>query len=320
MNKVLVIRFSSIGDIVLTTPVVRALKQQLNAEVHYLTKESFASIPASNPYVDRVHVLSKNLGTVLKELKQENFDFIIDLHANFRTFLVKSYLLKPSASFRKLNFEKFLLVHFHINRLPQKHIVQRYLEAGRKLGILDDGKGLNFFIPEKDEISPDKLPAAFQTGYTAVVIGATYFTKRLPDHKVIKLCERIKGPVVLIGGKSEIASGERIEQHFRSTDPEKILNTCGQYNLNQSASLVKNASKVFSNDTGLMHIAAAFQKETFSIWGNTVPDFGMYPYQTPHTIIEVKNLPCRPCSKLGFEKCPKGHFHCMEKIEFKEEY
>jgi ADP-heptose:LPS heptosyltransferase len=94
-----------------------------------------------------------------------------------------------------------------------------------------------------------------------------------------------------------------------------IVSLCGMYNLNQSASLIKKASKVYTHDTGLMHIAAAFKKEIISIWGNTTPRFGMYPYMTPHQIIENNHLHCRPCSKIGYSKCPKGHFKCMRALK-----
>src|SRR5689334_7739334 len=108
--KFLVIRFSSIGDIVLTSPVVRCLKTQVaTAEVHYLTKQSFAPIFTANPYIDKMHYLQDNLDSIIETLKQEDFDYVIDLHHNLRTLKVKRALNKKTFSFNKLNIEKWLL-------------------------------------------------------------------------------------------------------------------------------------------------------------------------------------------------------------------
>lgn len=314
--KILIIRFSSIGDIVLTTPVARCLKQQLGAEVHYYTKPAFASIVKSNPYIDKVYELPKGKLPFLKALKEEKYDYVIDLHNNLRSLLIKRYINVPAYSFPKLNFEKFLLVNFKVNRMPDKHIVDRYIETAGKLEVTTDEKGLDYFIPEKDEINLETLPDSHKNGYTAVVTGATFFTKRLPNHKLAELCESIEGPIMVLGGKTDTEAGEYLEKHFSNINPGKIYNACGRYNLNQSASLVKQANKVYTHDTGLMHIASAFNKEIYAIWGNTVPEFGMYPYKTDFHNIENKNLSCRPCSKLGYNQCPKGHFKCMEELKF----
>ena len=137
MPKFLILRFSSIGDIVLTTPVIRGLKQQVpNAEVHFLTKSAFEPVLKHNPYIDKLHIFSENPVECLKELANEKFDAIIDLHHNQRSFWVKRKLRSTSTfSFRKLNIEKWLLVNFKINRLPALHIVNRYLETVKSFGV-----------------------------------------------------------------------------------------------------------------------------------------------------------------------------------------
>jgi heptosyltransferase-2 len=307
--KFLIIRFSSIGDIVLTTPVIRCLKQQVpGAQVHYLTKKNFASIIESNPYVDKVHVLEDDLQAVIRKLRAERYDELIDLHGNLRTARVKFALNARAYSFQKLNLEKWLMVRFKINRLPDVHIVERYLSTLKHLGVTNDGKGLDYFIPAADEVDVTLLPSA---EYTGIVIGAAHATKKMPLHKLVALTRMIDGTIVLLGGREDAETGEQI----RSADPQRIFNACGKFNLNQSASLVKQARNVISHDTGLMHIAAAFKKPVVSVWGNTIPGFGMYPYSghREHTYrAEVLGLKCRPCSKIGFDKCPLGHFKCME--------
>ncbi len=333
--KILIIRFSSIGDIVLTTPIVRCLKQQLNAEIHYLTKQSFATLLEFNPHIDQIFTIQKKVAEVLPELKNQEYDYIIDLHKNIRSWQVKKALTAQSFSFNKINFEKWLMVNFKINRLPNKHIVDRYFETVHELGVENDGGGLEYFLPtqppnplegmgelsqgEKGKVGqPEGNEVVGFRSYIAFAIGAAHATKRLPKEKIISICQKTENTIVLLGGKDVAEEGEVI-----ATEAGKhVLNLCGKVNLHESAFIIKEAEKVITHDTGMMHIAAAFQKEIISIWGNTIPGFGMYPYyksgiERNHTI-EIKKLSCRPCSKIGYKKCPKGHFKCMMLISEEE--
>jgi ADP-heptose:LPS heptosyltransferase len=314
MKKILIIRFSSIGDIVLTTPVVRCLKlQQPDTEIHYLSKKSFQSILENNPYITKVHTIEKDVKEIANVLKQENFDCIVDLHNNLRSLHIKGILGKSATVFKKLNFKKWLLVNFKMNVMPAVHVVDRYMQTIEKFGIKNDQKGLDYFIPEKDEVSTEAFPVTHQNGYIGFVIGAKHFTKQLPIEKIIFICKQLNQPIILLGGKEDAERGELILKAVGSS----IYNACGVYNLNQSASIIRQATKIISHDTGLMHIAAAFQKEIISVWGNTVPAFGFAPYlpSPASKMVEVQGLSCRPCSKIGYDKCPKGHFKCMKEID-----
>jgi ADP-heptose:LPS heptosyltransferase len=315
--KILVVRFSSIGDIVLTTPILRCIKQQLkDVELHYVTKHNFLSVIDNNIYVDKVFTIKDSLKDVIPQLKKENYDYVIDLHHNIRTLRLKTALGKKSFSFNKLNWEKFLIVHFKKNKLPPIHIVDRYFETLQSLGVKNDGKGLDYFINEKDEIDiPSTLPTLFHDDYNALVVGGSYFTKQIPINKLKEICTKSSLPLILLGGKEDAAIAEQVYQFHKN----KTINLCGKLNLNQSASIIQQANKVITSDTGLMHIAAAFKKDIISLWGNTIPEFGMGPYLAGNNsqILEVKELSCRPCSKLGYKKCPKGHFKCMNDIEIK---
>ena len=310
-KKILIIRFSSIGDIVLTTPVVRVLHQQLNAEVHYLTKPAFALIVEANPYVSKVIPLSDDFRETISLLKTENYDHIIDLHHNLRSKRIKIALGKPSSSFHKLNFEKWLIVNFKINRLPAKHIVDRYLEAAAFTGIKKDESGLDFFIPQDIKIEVSENPG-IEEPYAAIVIGAAHATKCLTTTQIAKICEYLQMPVLLLGGKQE---AEKAEMIIQNTSNKNVKNACGRLDLFQSALKVKNAATIITHDTGLMHIAAALKKPQVVVWGNTIPEFGMYPYYGNENInwisFEQKGLYCRPCSKIGYQSCPEKHFRCM---------
>ncbi len=317
MVKFLIIRFSSIGDIVLTTPVIRCLKLQVpDVQIHYLTKKSFESILKTNPYIDKLHLLDDSLKKTTDQLLEENFDYIIDLHHNLRSSLVKSRLKVLSFSFNKLNIAKWLLVNFKINLLPDIHIVDRYINTLRLFDIANDNIGLDFYICPDNEVDLQSLPVQFQGGYIGFVIGAKHNTKKLPVNKIAGIINITGLPVILLGGKEDLSEGSYIQ----SQTGELCYNACGKFNLAQSASLVKQANVIITHDTGLMHIASAFKKKIISVWGNTIPEFGMYPYMpdTDSQVFEIKGLKCRPCSKIGYKKCPKGHFNCMNKISFKE--
>ena len=307
--KFLIIRFSSIGDIILTTPVIRCLRKKYpQATIHYFTKKKFAGIVESNPYLDKIFLLEDNFNKAIQQIESEEYDYIIDLHHNLRTLRIKNLIRDiPFYSFNKLNIKKWIYTNFKINRMPHVHIVDRYMATVRKLGVKNDGLGLDFFIPENEKVKESDIPFSHLHGYVAIAIGAAHNTKKLPVEKLKELVEKIKFPIILLGGKEDFANGERIAK----SDPVKIYNACGRFSLNESADIIRNARLVISHDTGLMHIAAAFKKNILSVWGNTVPSFGMTPYKTNYEVFQVNKLWCRPCSKTGFDKCPLGHFKCM---------
>ena len=317
--KVLIVRFSSIGDIVLTTPVIRNAKEQLNdgdVEVHFLSKEQFVPILKANPYIDKLHTIKDNVSEVIEDLKNEGFDYIFDLHKNLRSSKVKRGLGVLSFSFEKKNIEKWLLVNFKINRMPDVHIVDRYMDTLSAFSIENDNKGLDYFIPQGEEAPSDALPSSFREAYIGFVIGGQHPGKMMPVSKITEICNQLSLPIVLLGGPEDKSKGEEIVSSSTTT----VFNACGKFKLNESASLVRDAAVIITHDTGLMHVASAFKKDVISIWGATVPDFGMYPYLPGEAskIIEPKGSWDRPYSKLGDNKWYKPNFKGMEKIDAHE--
>lgn len=328
-HKILIVRFSSIGDIVLTTPVIRCVKEQLGAEIHFLTKAGFRGILEHNPHITKVWSIKKGIEEVAADLEQASFTSVIDLHNNLRCRMLSFKLWHAKFyRFNKLNREKWLLTNLKINRLPDVHIVQRYLAAAAPLGVVDDGKGLEYY-PGNEVVDYSFLGGELQSSnatekeqgflpppYLAFVIGAAHATKRLTELKIIEFCQTYQGTTLLLGGPAEKEQGERIAE----LAGDHVINTCGNFSLHQSAILVRDAAAVLTHDTGMMHIAAAFHKPIISVWGNTVPDFGMYPYLPGQEElektgrIEVAGLGCRPCSKIGYAECPKGHFRCINDL------
>jgi ADP-heptose:LPS heptosyltransferase len=330
--RLLFIRFSSIGDIVFTTPAIRCAKQQIpGVEIHFLTKAAMKAVTIGNPYIDHFHYFDKDLQATINQLKACKFDYIIDLHKNYRTYQIQKALGVPSLSYEKLSLQKFLLTKLHLNFMPMRHIADRCLDALSSLGVVNDGKGLDYFIPKETAINTAALPASFESGYIALVIGASYATKKLPVSALQQLCHKIPYPIVLIGGKEDEAEGAAVE----AINPIKVWNACGKFNLQESALLVKQSRTVISHDTGFLYIACAFHKKTVAIWGATSPALQVEPYypvaqqvnqttlntNTASTILNnnemyfnaiVPNLPCQPCSNYGTNHCPQGHFACMQ--------
>ena len=313
-TKVLIIRFSSIGDIVLTTPVIRCISDQLGAEVHFLTKNKFKGILQHNPYITKLYGIDKNVSEVISDLKMEQYDYIIDLHKNLRTQEVKLRLGLKSYTFNKLNVAKWLKVNLKIDRLPDKHIVDRYFEGIQGLNAKNDGRGLDYFISPSDQEEADSIVKHIKK-YKVLVLGANYFTKRIPNSLSKQIILNSDEPIVLLGGRDVKKEAKLLASEY----PIKTINLVGRTSLAVSAGIIRRSSEVHTGDTGLMHIAAAYKKPIHTYWGSTSPEFGMYAYlpikAAKPTAHQVNNLSCRPCSKLGFDKCPKGHFKCMLDIE-----
>jgi len=312
--KILLVRFSSIGDIVLTTPVIRAIHVQLpDAEIHYLTKRPFVDLLTHNPHIHKIIAIDRSIQEVIGSLKSERYTVVIDLHHNLRTLRLRRSLGVPTHAFPKLNFKKWLLVRFKWNRMPEVHVVDRYYDAVKAIGVKPDHLEGEIFLANHDEVDIHATLGFAPKTYTTIAIGAQFQTKQLPLHKLHEIIEGIRGPVVLIGGASDSAKGKELVRLSKRND---VISTCGQYSLVRSASIVKQSKVLLTNDTGMMHIAACFGVRIVSIWGNTVPALGMYPYipsQPQQWSKHEVQLNCRPCSKIGFSSCPKGHFNCMEK-------
>lgn len=314
--KILVIRFSSMGDIIYTTPVVRCLKEQLpDAEIHFLTKQQFKYIYQNNPYLTKLHTLKPKLKDTINDIKAEQFDLIIDLHNNLRTSIIKLATRIPSSTYKKDRLNKWLALKFKWTRfISPDHLVDRYLKAVSFLGVKNDNKPIDYYI-SKPYLLEELLPVTHQQKFVAFVIGATHFTKRLPNKKIIEICKGIDLPIVLLGGNDV----ENNAAEIKAAIGDRIYSTCGLTNLDQSVFLVSKAHKVIGFDTGLTHISEAFDRPLASVWGGTTPELlGVQPYKISDSLIAGVDLSCRPCSKFGLEKCPLGHFNCMENIQTEE--
>ena len=319
--KILIIRFSSMGDIVLTTPVIRLLKKKFpQSEIHFCTKTAFKHLLEANPSINKIHTLENSLFTLITKLRAEHYNYVIDLHKNIRSFIISIFLWKKTLRIHKYTFQRYLYLKWRRDFLPKKKISERFIYALKKLEIHDDGEGLDFFIDKKYIIPDEALPHSHKNGFIAIVIGGNYFTKKLPMHKIRELCKNIPYPIILIGGKEEKSIGDAI---VKEVGTEKVWNGCGIFHVNESADIIRKSKLVITNDTGMMHIASAFQKHIFVFWGGTSPKLGFEPYYGFGNICKSKNfivpnLSCHPCSKFGTSGCPQKHFYCMNLQNIKD--
>jgi ADP-heptose:LPS heptosyltransferase len=324
--KFLIIRFSSVGDIVLTTPIIRCLKNQLpDVELHYLVNPSYKMAIVNNPYIKKIHLLEEDLNKTIEGLKTEHFDYIIDLQRNRLTRRIKRELKLPAFTLKKLAFRKLLFTKLKWNVMPaNEHVVDRFFKTIEPFGVYNDGAGLDYFILPGDEVKETDIPTSHLAGYVGIIIGSSFYTKKLPIYKLQELCSQIDHPIMLLGGAGDADEGEEIKK----VAPGKIYNACGKFSLNETADLIRKAKLIVTHDTGLMHVAAAFKKQVIAVWGSTTPSLGMFPYygvnflsfqdKLPYDDIQVQKLWCRPCTKIGRSKCPQGHFKCMKKMPVDE--
>jgi len=297
--KILVIRFSAIGDVLLTFPILQGLKNKYpEAEIHVLTKKEQAQLFDLLPFHVHQWVFSGNLIATARSIRRHKFDRVIDLHNNLRTLLLQVLSAKSHwQRVRKYNVLKWRITTFKKKNLIVPHIVTRYAKAAEVEEYLTP---LALQLPKENV--PD-LPE----NYIAWVVGAKSKTKQFPLEKIRETIAACDLPVVILGGKEEMPFGETLELEFAH-----VINKAGKTTIQEAAGILAWAKAVVTNDTGLMHLASFFNKPMLAIWGNTMPAFGMYAYQTEKVIhAQVSDLSCRPCSKIGYKECPKGHFRCM---------
>ncbi len=311
--RILVIRFSSIGDVLLTTPVLRVLSRA-GHEVHFVTKSGMVPLLKTNPHVDRIWPLETypSLKALCQALKTQRFDYVADLHGNLRSFLVRLQLWPiRTRGYDKCVWPRWIRVW--TKRWGRcRHVVERYFDAIQPLGLGPDGQGLTLVVPPEAYTVLDHLPPSHRNGYYSIVLGARHVTKQIPPHRIAYLLDRVRYPTVLIGGPAEQALGEKL-----ATSRPHVVNMAGKANLLESTALIQRSRLVVTPDTGMMHVAAALRRPMLVLWGSTVPEFGFTPYvpdgAVPVYQYEVRGLNCRPCSRHGRPRCPKGHFACMER-------
>lgn len=305
-KKILIIRLSSLGDVLLTTPVVRSLQQSYpNLSIDFLIKNNFADAIRLNPNISKT-IIYDDSHELLKQLKNNKYDLVIDLHNNFRSKKIVRQLKLPAYKFVKPNFKKFILVHFKINLLKDiKPISQRYADVIPNFEL--DRNGLELFIPESFRSELEEFEKVI-----GICPGAFHFTKRWPLEFYAEFGRRLTEDgykVAILGGESE----RDICKDLQKKTPTSV-DLSNNNKLFQTAAHMKNCKTVICNDSGLMHTAAAMGIPLISIFGSTVREFGFAPYGVRNWVVENPDLNCRPCTHIGKSRCSKKHFKCMNEI------
>lgn len=303
-NKILIIRLSSFGDILLTTPIIRALKKTYPfVGIDYLVADQYADLIRYNPYISNIYEYDKSGSNkkLLNELKQNSYNLIIDLHNNLRSRIVSMKLQVNTVRYKKPSIKKYLLVNFKWNLLEDaKTIPERYAEVLPDLEL--DERGLEFFFPKSDEITRDENLIGFCP-------GSKHFTKMWPAEyfaELGNLLSRAGFKIVLLGGRDDQRICSKLETQIKG-----VVNKCSENNLLLTATEMKRCKLVICNDSGLMHLAAALNVPIAALFGSTVKEFGFFPYKSKSLVLENNSISCRPCTHIGRENCPEEHFKCM---------
>ncbi len=310
VNKLLIVRLSSLGDILLTTPLIRSIKQKYpSVKIDFVLREEYHDLLKLNPHVKNVFLYPRNKKKIklLKEnICNNNYDLILDLQNNIRSSGLLRCYGSSTVGFEKKNFDKFLLVNFKINRLKDSmQVAERYASTLENFEL--DEKGL--------ELITDKLANSAILGIDNLVgicPGSKHFTKMWPEENYIqlgKLLEMNGYTVVLLGGQDDKQICRRIFSNLTSA-----INLSNDNNILQTAADMKMCEAIYCNDSGLMHTATAIGVPVIAFFGSTVREFGFAPYNSINIIMENNSLSCRPCTHIGRSNCPKKHFKCMKKI------
>lgn len=304
--KILVIRFSSIGDIVLTTPIVRCLKEQINSEVDYLTKSAYVDVINDNPHIRNIYLIDNIDNSYKQILRSNKYDIVIDLQNNLRSYQIRYNLQAKTYVLRKQTFSRWILIYLGVN-LHNNHIVDRYFNAIKSLGLNNDNKGIDFFIAKSCKLNLD-IPK----DYITWCISATHINKKLPARQIIEVISKLDIPVLLIGGDLENNEASFITENIKK---DYVINLCGKTTVQQSAYLIRESNLLLTNDTGMMHIASAFKTPLITFWGCTKPSLGFYPYINHKNVINIiSNKSKKPCSKHG-RYCSFNKDICINQIQ-----
>lgn len=310
IKKILVIRLSSLGDIILSFPLLKILNSLYpGSEIHFLTKGNYCEAAALNPHISRIIESGDSITETRREIKKENYDLILDIHKNFRSICLSMFVGRKVSRYYKDNLRKFLLVNFKWNFF--REIIPVYRKYILAIKDLPAGTGSEFTT---SELKFNKV-RTYDFKYTVISPSSKHFTKTYPADKFISyINSHPAGKFILTGDDSE--KDKKICRYIESRC-KNTINLCGKLDISKLAGLIYNSECVICNDSAILHLSEALGKKVNSVFGSTVKEFGFFPQLKESKVFEVKDLECRPCSHIGKDKCPKGHFKCMQENELR---
>lgn len=323
-SKILILRLGSIGDVILTTPLVRAVRARFpQAEITFLVKQEFADLLRHNARIDRLITFDKATGfrgwrQIARSLSRERFDWVIDLHRNARTRYLKAGLRAGEiTTYRKQLLRRTLLVRTGINLLAgAPPIMNRYFEAVARAGVRYDGRGTEVFPgPEAGRKVLELLAGeGYEPGsvLAAVCPGASFANKQWLPERFAAVADDLAARghfVVLLGG----ARDETLCRTIAATMRGRAAVVAGRLGLAEAAALLGSCALAVTNDSGLLHLAQSQRTPVVAIYGPTTAELGYFPLPERSVVVQA-HIACRPCTHNGRRRCPKGHFRCMREI------
>jgi lipopolysaccharide heptosyltransferase II len=324
LRKVLVLRLSSIGDIVLATPFLRRLRAVHPAvEIHFGVRKEFAELVRHHPAVSQCIPIDTTKGRnelhrINYALSLEGYDVVFDLHNNHRTRVLRNGLTARLHVINKHSIRRFLFVRLKWTTLDNfLPVPEKYIRTGARYGLAPDSLGTEIHVPDTTAITVNTALSrvGLDEGERCIAIcpGARHATKRWPIESFAALTDLIldgtNKRVVVLGGTEDAPLGAVLAQRH-----PRVVNLCGAFSLLETASAMDRCDAVVANDSGLMHMATARAVPVAAVFGSTVKELGFFPYHATARVLEVADLSCRPCSHIGLPACPKRHFHCMRLV------
>ncbi len=331
ISKILIIRFSSIGDIILASPLIRSVKLTYpDAQIDFIVRKEYAELVKFNPYLSNIIEFDsdkryKGMQEITAKINTNAYSIILDIQNNFRSkFLSYRSKTKKISHLNKRATLRFLLTNFKINLYRDYvSVADRYLETVKELYVPNDGKGLDVFIPDNIISSVEKKLSNYSLSKNDFIIGiapsAKHNTKKWMldryEELIVRLIEKYKARILVFGGKDDKHETDTIVDNANKILGNRaVINYAGKISLLENAAMFDYCNAVVTNDTGLMHLAAARKRKVIAIFGPTVKEFGFFPYGTENIVVENNTVKCRPCSYHGTNSCPPKHFKCMKDI------
>ncbi len=331
-GKTLILRLSSIGDIILSSPLLRVFRKAVgnNARLDFVVRKEYAELVQFSHHLSIIHEYDVDSGyaglqALGRQLRSEQYDLVIDIHDSIRTKYLRSVCrAKKVVVLDKRKFERWLMVNLKRNAYADSlTVAERYIETVEEFDIKNDDKGLEIFIPDSTLFEISGKMAKLKLNQFEKVIGicpgSKHFTKRWQKEKfaevAVRAAQEYHAKVLLFGGKEERSDCDFVADVVsKRISPQSVSNFAGEFSLLETAAAMEFCDVVVTNDSGLMHLAAAKQRKIVAVFGSTVKEFGFAPYGTEAIVIENTLLECRPCTHIGRKVCPKGHFKCMTDI------
>jgi lipopolysaccharide heptosyltransferase II len=322
--RILLVRFSSMGDILLTSALVRSLRMRHpEAHIAFLVKRQFAPLVSESPRLNEVITYGDGepLLGLAKELRARRFTHLLDLHGSLRSRALHFLVPGRWREYSKRRFAREVLIRLKKNiyndGIPE---AERFFDAAEGLDVRPDGKGLEFFVSDAARANVDRwLATQGVSGRSFVLLGpgAAHFSKRWPAEYWTDLAGKLaweERSIVVTGGKAEREVGDAIVAAARAAGSGIVAaNSAGEFSLQETGALLQRAESLTVGDTGVMHMATAVGTPIVTMMGPTVGPFGFYPYRANATVLE-RDLYCRPCTPFGGPTCPEGHHRCLRDI------